>query len=133
MGFKHKTILCMPIKNSSGQIIGVIQVRRFSTTRVFRTSTSFFAFCIHFRGTHLAASSSTNVFFFLRVSQNTPNSLELGDSCGDGRLVAQNLVSGVLRKSESGTWKRASAFCISLKGGSTTFLCLQICPNIFRL
>ena len=26
MGFKHKTILCMPIKNSSGQIIGVIQV-----------------------------------------------------------------------------------------------------------
>lgn len=25
-GFKHKTILCMAIKNSSGQIIGVIQV-----------------------------------------------------------------------------------------------------------
>lgn len=25
-GFKHKSILCMPIKNSSGQIIGVIQV-----------------------------------------------------------------------------------------------------------
>lgn len=25
--FKHKTILCMAIKNSSGQIIGVIQVR----------------------------------------------------------------------------------------------------------
>ncbi|XP_057327948.1 dual 3',5'-cyclic-AMP and -GMP phosphodiesterase 11-like isoform X2 [Microplitis mediator] len=25
-GFRHKTILCMPIKNSSGQIIGVIQL-----------------------------------------------------------------------------------------------------------
>ncbi|KAL3272584.1 hypothetical protein HHI36_014054, partial [Cryptolaemus montrouzieri] len=25
-GFKHKTILCMPIKNSSGEIIGVIQL-----------------------------------------------------------------------------------------------------------
>lgn len=25
-GFKHSTVLCMPIKNSSGQIIGVIQV-----------------------------------------------------------------------------------------------------------
>ncbi|KZC08932.1 Dual 3',5'-cyclic-AMP and -GMP phosphodiesterase 11 [Dufourea novaeangliae] len=25
-GFKHRTILCMPIKNSSGQIIGVIQL-----------------------------------------------------------------------------------------------------------
>lgn len=25
-GFKHKTILCMAIKNSSGQIIGVIQL-----------------------------------------------------------------------------------------------------------
>lgn len=24
--FKHSTVLCMPIKNSSGQIIGVIQV-----------------------------------------------------------------------------------------------------------
>jgi hypothetical protein len=27
--FRHKTILCMAIKNSSGQIIGVIQVRTF--------------------------------------------------------------------------------------------------------
>jgi GAF domain len=27
--FKHKSILCMPIKNSSGQIIGVIQVRKY--------------------------------------------------------------------------------------------------------
>lgn len=26
IGFKHKSILCMAIKNSSGQIIGVIQV-----------------------------------------------------------------------------------------------------------
>lgn len=25
-GFRHRTILCMPIKNSSGQIIGVIQL-----------------------------------------------------------------------------------------------------------
>lgn len=25
-GFRHKSILCMAIKNSSGQIIGVIQV-----------------------------------------------------------------------------------------------------------
>lgn len=25
-GFRHKSILCMPIKNSSGDIIGVIQV-----------------------------------------------------------------------------------------------------------
>lgn len=31
MGFKHKTILCMPIKNSSGQIIGVIQVSKLPT------------------------------------------------------------------------------------------------------
>lgn len=28
IGFKHKSILCMAIKNSSGQIIGVIQVCR---------------------------------------------------------------------------------------------------------
>lgn len=26
LGFKHKTILCMAIKNSLGQIIGVIQL-----------------------------------------------------------------------------------------------------------
>lgn len=26
-GFKHKTILCMAIKNSEGRIIGVIQVQ----------------------------------------------------------------------------------------------------------
>ena len=26
--FRHKSILCMAIKNSSGQIIGVIQVRK---------------------------------------------------------------------------------------------------------
>lgn len=25
-GFKHKTVLCMPIKNSPGEIIGVIQL-----------------------------------------------------------------------------------------------------------
>lgn len=28
-GFRHKTILCMPIKNSSGDIIGVIQVGKY--------------------------------------------------------------------------------------------------------
>jgi hypothetical protein len=30
--FCHKTILCMAIKNSSGQIIGVIQVRKLIST-----------------------------------------------------------------------------------------------------
>lgn len=35
-GFRHKSILCMPIKNSSGDIIGVIQVILFYFSFFFK-------------------------------------------------------------------------------------------------
>lgn len=33
--FRHRSILCMPIKNSSGQIIGVIQVYNLNFLNIF--------------------------------------------------------------------------------------------------
>ncbi|KAI4499692.1 hypothetical protein M0802_005262 [Mischocyttarus mexicanus] len=67
-GFRHRTILCMPIKNSSGQIIGVIQlINKFDDLQFTKNDENFveaFAiFCgMGIHNTHMSATQWWKVF-----------------------------------------------------------------------